>query len=194
MGGRESKQCADACGKPLPADDHAAVLLLIPGKQPLRLEAPDGPRDGAAPRLRALPAPCRDLRPNATLAHWPAQGLGVVPRGARQDLQTFPRTPRLAGPGTDGGPQRQALGPLMPMGRPRAVGQGPAGRVGERVEQEALPRTATEASRVPGQGRGGGPASRRGGPPPANAATTAARPFARPMAARAGYRTRGSRC
>ena len=67
-----------ARGETLPADDQAAILLLKPGKRPLRLEARDLHLDGSAPRFLGLPDPFGDLRPDAAFAELLAQGFGII--------------------------------------------------------------------------------------------------------------------
>jgi hypothetical protein len=173
----------EACRKPFPADDQAAVLFLKPGKRPLRLEAGDCHLDRAATRFLGLPDAFGDLRPNAASAQLQAQCFGVIAPVGRQHPGTFARTPRLASPQADSVKQREHLGPLIAIGRCGTVGQGHASRIGEAVNEDPLAfastshaltaafargktsrlrrRTATESSRVPRQGRGFGLASPR---------------------------------
>src|SRR5687768_9910268 len=109
----DGQERREACRQPLPADDHAAVLFLKPGKRPLGLEAGDIPLKGAAPRVLGLPDACWSLRPNAACAQLQAQRVGVRALVGRQHLGTLARPPWLASLEADSVQQREHLGSLM---------------------------------------------------------------------------------
>jgi len=133
----------EACCKPLPADDQAAVLFLKPGQRPLHLEAGDPHLDGTAPRSLGLPDSLRNLCPDIAFARMQAQRFGVIALIGRQHLGTFARAPRLASAQADRIQQRQHLGALSPIRRRGVVRQGHVGRVGETMEQNPLVFAAT---------------------------------------------------
>src|SRR5215510_13323166 len=68
-----------ACGNAFPPDYQTAILLLKPGKGPLRLEPWDDFFDRSSPVFLALPDPLRQLSTDPTLAQGLAQGFRIIP-------------------------------------------------------------------------------------------------------------------
>ena len=95
MDSRNRQKRCEACREPLPADDQPAVLFLKPGKRPLGLEAGHVSRDWSPSWGLALPDPPGNLSPDAPGAELPAQRVGVISFVGHDDLQAFPRAPRL---------------------------------------------------------------------------------------------------
>jgi hypothetical protein len=92
----KSQECLEAGGDALPADDQATVLLLPPGKGPLRLEPWDHLFDRAATMLLGLPDALRALRPDPALPEVLPEPFGIIPFIRRDDAQPFAGTASMA--------------------------------------------------------------------------------------------------
>src|SRR5262245_59361880 len=148
-GGHRQERLA-ACRPAFPADDQAAGYLLAPGTRARGLESRQHVFDSSAPVLLRLPDPRRALRPDTPLPELLPQRFRLLALRRRKDFEALARTPPLARAALHGIKPRPLLYPLVPIGWRDAVGQGPATRLREPVEQApgALPR----ARRPPPQG------------------------------------------
>jgi hypothetical protein len=96
--GARQQRC-DAGGKPLPADDQSAVLLLTPGNRPRGLDPRHGDLDGSATRSRGVPDAFWELRPDALGAEVLAPVVRLIPLVGDADLRPFAGCPRWPGGG-----------------------------------------------------------------------------------------------
>src|SRR5215471_2199890 len=118
----DGQQCCEAGCEPLQADDHTTILVLEPGQGALGLAAWPLLLHRPPTRGRALPDPCEDLRPDASLTELLAQRVGVIPFVGHDHLQAFPRVPPPPSPETDRVQQWDNLGPLVAVRRYCAMG------------------------------------------------------------------------
>src|SRR5215471_3576387 len=211
---RQSKKRLKACGKALPTDHQAAILLLEPGKGALRLKAWDNLFDRSPPVLFRFPDALRDLRPDTPLPKLLSQRFRIIPFIRRNHFETFAGATSLARVHLDRIEQRYHLGTLIAIGWRDAVRQGHAVPLGEAVDEDPLafppvgdalaaplPRgkkrhqrrhTPNESCRVLQQSPKCATASPPGSHRPAIAVTSDAWHSWTPTAARAGHHTSGS--
>src|SRR5919108_3924229 len=122
----------------LPPDHQATILLLKPGKCPLRLEPWDDLFDRPATIFLALPDTLGQLCSDPTLAQRLAQSFRIIPLVRCDDLEAFARASPLARVDFDCIEQGYHLGTLIPVGWRGAVCQGHAAALRETVDQDSL--------------------------------------------------------
>src|SRR6516162_3303040 len=135
---RQSKKRLTACGKALPTDHQAAILLLEPGKGALRLTAWDNLCDRSPPVRFRFPDALRDLRPDTPLPQLLSQRCRLIPFLRRHHFETFAGAPALARVPLDRLEPRSHLGTLSALGRRDAVRPGHAMPLGEAVAEAPL--------------------------------------------------------
>jgi hypothetical protein len=212
----EDKQRIATRRPAFPTDDHPPLFLLKPGTGPRRLAARHVLCQRVSPGGLGLPPPVRALGTSPPLPKLLSQGGGLLSCVRRQDLAPLPWSPRAARADRARLQQRQALGPLLPLGRRRTMGNRPARRLRQRVEEKArafatpcaaLPAALARGNRsrqplpsapaagpVPRRSLAAAPASRPGGHRAARAAATEAPRFSTPPGDPGGDRTHGSQC
>src|SRR6516165_6953525 len=131
----KSQACLETCGDALPADDQAPVFLLKPGHGPLGLEPWHHLCAGPPPIFLGLPDALRDLGPAPPLPELLAPRFRLIACLRGDDAPPVAGAAPLARADLDGIKQRQHVGPLVPLGRRGAVGQGHATALRETVDQ-----------------------------------------------------------
>jgi hypothetical protein len=138
MNNGDGEERVEAGGETFPARDQAAVLAVAPGTRPLGLEARDALFDWPPTRLSDLPPPFGDLRAAPALSEALAEVFGILPCIRRQDLAPLARSASLARGEAKGFQPREALGPLVAIGRRGARGQRHTRTLCAAVAEEAL--------------------------------------------------------
>src|SRR6516165_4256070 len=210
----KSQACLETCGDALPADDQAPVFLLKPGHGPLGLEPWHHLCAGPPPIFLGLPDALRDLGPAPPLPELLAPRFRLIACLRGDDAPPVAGAAPLARAALDGSKRRQHVGPLVPLGRRGAVGQGHATALREPVEQHPCAFPAAGAARAAPLPRGkqrhprrhtphtscrallryrdSAPAARPRGHPPAPVAPSDAWRSSTPMGGRAGHHTSGN--
>lgn len=114
------QKCVKAGGHTLPPHHQAPILLLEPGKRPLRLEPRDHFFDWSTTVFLGLPDPLWELRPDTSPPELLSQRFGIIPSICGDNLETFTWATPFARVHLDRIKQRQHLRPFVPVG-----GRGP---------------------------------------------------------------------
>lgn len=138
MNNCQGQKCRKASCKAFPAHHQAAILLLEPGKGPLRLEPWHRYVERSAPMFLGLPDALRDLRADPALTELLAQGWRITACIRREHLGAFPWASGMACAPMDGVQERQDLRAFIPMGGRDALGQGHAITRRQTMAQDAL--------------------------------------------------------
>src|SRR5262249_40631620 len=148
----KSQECLETCGDALPADDQAPVFLLKPGNGPLGWEPWHHLCAGPPPIFLGLPDALRALGPAPPLPELLAPRFRLIACLRGDDAPPVAGAAPLARAALDGIKRRQHVGPLVPLGRRGAVGQGQGTALPEPVEQHPLALPPRRPRRPPSQG------------------------------------------